>query len=161
MPPRFETTSVKSCIFLWAGFSKEIARAEPKVPVIIASNKGAKGGITGLTIQRPSSDVLTGVYEKFQQWPSILSISFYVNVYVVPGTMLGSRESQSEKKPIHRYCRSFFKLFQIRGQPRGLVVKFSMLHFVGLGSVPRHWSTPLISSHAVAATHIQNRERLA
>ena len=53
------------------------------------------------------------------------------------------------------------------GQPCGIVVKFGAPHFGGLGSRPRftgldpwHRPTPLVS-HAVAATHIQNRGRLA
>ena len=45
------------------------------------------------------------------------------------------------------------------GQPRGLVVKFSVLCFGGPGSVPGHRYTPLIGGHAVAATHIQNKNR--
>ena len=36
-----------------------------------------------------------------------------------------------------------------------------MLYFGGLGLVPGHRATPLIGSHAVAVTHIQNRGRLA
>ena len=47
-----------------------------------------------------------------------------------------------------------------RDQPCGLVVKFSLLHFSGLGSVPGCGPTPLVESHAVAVTHIQNRGRL-
>ena len=46
------------------------------------------------------------------------------------------------------------------GQPRGLLVKFDTLHFSGSSSVPGHGPTPLISSHAGVATHIQNRGRL-
>ena len=41
------------------------------------------------------------------------------------------------------------------------MVKFGVLHFSSPGSVPRHGPTPLISSRAVAVTHIQNRGRLA
>ena len=48
-----------------------------------------------------------------------------------------------------------------RGSPHGLVVKFSALHFGGLGSAPRYGSTPLTGSHAVVVAHIQNRGRLA
>ena len=48
-----------------------------------------------------------------------------------------------------------------KGQPHSLVVKFATLHFSGLGLVPGHTPTPLISSHAMAATHMQNRARLA
>ena len=48
-----------------------------------------------------------------------------------------------------------------RSQPRGLVVKFGALHFGSLGLVPGHGSIPLINGHAVAASHIQNRGRLA
>ena len=48
-----------------------------------------------------------------------------------------------------------------RGQPHGLVVKFGVLCFDSLGSVPGHGPTLLVSSHAVAVTHIQNRGRLA
>ena len=44
------------------------------------------------------------------------------------------------------------------GWPHGLVVKVSALCFSGLGSVPGCRSTPLISSHAVAVTHIQKRK---
>ena len=47
------------------------------------------------------------------------------------------------------------------GQPHGLVVKFGALSFSGLGLVSGHRPAPLISSHAVAVTHIQNRGRLA
>ena len=42
------------------------------------------------------------------------------------------------------------------GQCHGLVVKFSTLHFGGLGWVPGSRPTPLMGGHAVAATHIQN-----
>lgn len=52
------------------------------------------------------------------------------------------------------YTRDHF-----RGQPHGLVVKFGMLCFSSLGSVPQCRLTPLISGHAVVATHIQNRGR--
>ena len=41
------------------------------------------------------------------------------------------------------------------------MAKFGTLSFSGPGSVPRHGPTPLISNHAVAATHTQNRGRLA
>ena len=47
------------------------------------------------------------------------------------------------------------------GWCHGLVVKFSTLHFSSPGSVPRHGPRPLISSHAVAVTHVQNRGTLA
>ena len=47
------------------------------------------------------------------------------------------------------------------GLARGLVVKFGMLRFSSLGSVPGRRPTPLIGRHAVVATHTQNRERLA
>ena len=43
-----------------------------------------------------------------------------------------------------------------RGQPCG-PLKFGTLHFGSLGSVPWHGPAPLISGHAVAVTHIQNR----
>ena len=43
------------------------------------------------------------------------------------------------------------------GQPCSPVDKFGMLCFSGPGSDPRHGSTPLFSSRAVVATHIQNR----
>ena len=49
----------------------------------------------------------------------------------------------------------------VRSRPCGLVVKFSAFCFSSLGPVPRHGPTPLVSSHAVAASHIQNRRRLA
>ena len=52
------------------------------------------------------------------------------------------------------------KNYSIGGQPCGLVVKFSAVYFSSLGSVPRHGPTPLVSGHAVEATHIQNRGRL-
>src|SRR3712207_7940951 len=42
-----------------------------------------------------------------------------------------------------------------------LGVKFGVFHFQGPGSVTRHRPTLLLHSHAVAATHIQNRGRLA
>ena len=40
----------------------------------------------------------------------------------------------------------------------GLVVKFGMLCFGSLGSVPRHRTIPLISGQAVAVAHIQKEE---
>ena len=45
--------------------------------------------------------------------------------------------------------------------PHGLVVKFGTLRFGGPGLDPGCRPTLFISSHAVAATHIQNRGRLA
>ena len=48
-----------------------------------------------------------------------------------------------------------------RDSPSGLVVKFGRLHFSCLDSVTGRRPTPLLSSQAVTATHIQNRERLA
>ena len=57
-------------------------------------------------------------------------------------------------------CLGFLK-WTILGRPHGLVVKFSTLCFSTPGSVPRSGHTPLFSGHAVAATHIQNRGRLA
>ena len=48
-----------------------------------------------------------------------------------------------------------------RASPMAYGVKFATLCFIGLGSVPRHRPTPLVSGHAVAATHIQIRRRLA
>ena len=47
------------------------------------------------------------------------------------------------------------------GQHLGLVVKFGVHHFSGLGSVPRRRPMSLVNSHAVVVTHIQNRGRLA
>ena len=47
------------------------------------------------------------------------------------------------------------------GWPHSLVVKLSALHFGGPGSVPRRGLIPFIGGHAVAATHAQNRGRLA
>ena len=47
------------------------------------------------------------------------------------------------------------------GQPLGLVVKFSILYFSGLGSVPGRGPATLVGSHAEAAAHVQNRGRLA
>ena len=56
---------------------------------------------------------------------------------------------------------SFGSIPYVEGWPHGLVVKFGMLCFGGLGSVPRYGPTLLIGSHAMATTHIQNRGRLA
>ena len=42
-----------------------------------------------------------------------------------------------------------------------LVVKFNAFCFPGLVLVPRHGPTPLIGGHAVEATHMQKRGRLA
>ena len=47
------------------------------------------------------------------------------------------------------------------GWPYSLVVKFGVFHFSGSDLVSRHGPTPLLSSHAVAETHMQNRRRLA
>ena len=48
-----------------------------------------------------------------------------------------------------------------QGLPHGLMIKFGMLCFVSPGLVPGHGPTTLISGHGVAATHVQNRGRLA
>ena len=48
-----------------------------------------------------------------------------------------------------------------RGWPLGLVVKFGALHFSSPGWVPGCRYILLVGGHAVAATHIQNRGRLA
>ena len=42
----------------------------------------------------------------------------------------------------------------------GPMPNFSVLLFGSPGSAPGHGPTPLISGHAVAVTHIQNRGRL-
>ena len=47
------------------------------------------------------------------------------------------------------------------GRHRGLVVKFGALCLGGLGLIPRCRPTALIGGHALVATHIQNRGRLA
>ena len=45
------------------------------------------------------------------------------------------------------------------GRPRGPRVKFSMLCFGGLGSVPGHRPTPLIGSHAMVGNpHTKERK---
>ena len=59
------------------------------------------------------------------------------------------------------YHRVLVIKIKLRGWPHGLVVTFSRLCFGSPGLVPRCGSTPLIGGHAVAATHIQNRGRLA
>ena len=41
------------------------------------------------------------------------------------------------------------------------MIKFGVCCFGGLGSVPGYGPLPLVSSHVVAVTHIQNRGRLA
>ena len=61
-----------------------------------------------------------------------------------------------KKKRSYLYLKVIF-----RGQSLGLAVEFGVLRFGGLGSVPGCRPTPLISGHAVVATHIQNRGRLA
>ena len=53
------------------------------------------------------------------------------------------------------------KEWKYRGCPADLAVKFSTLCFSSPGSVPRCGPIPLVSSHAVVGTHIQNRGRLA
>ena len=65
------------------------------------------------------------------------------------------------KKVQQRYVTFTRQEARPRGWPYGLVVKFSVLHFGGLGLVPRHRPTPLVSGHAMMMTHIQNRGRLA
>ena len=52
-------------------------------------------------------------------------------------------------------------LIAFRGRPHGLGVKFGVLYFGSLGSGSRGGPTPLVGGHAVAATHTQNRGRLA
>ena len=47
------------------------------------------------------------------------------------------------------------------GWPHGVMVKFGVFHFGSLGSVPGRGPILLVSSHAVALTHVQNRGRLA
>ena len=56
---------------------------------------------------------------------------------------------------------NIFKKHLIGGQPHSLIGKFGALCFGSPGSAPRSGPTPLVSGHAVAATHIQNRGRLA
>ena len=58
-------------------------------------------------------------------------------------------------------CVSQFLIRHLLGQPGGLVVKYRMLCFGGLGSIPRRRPTPLVGGHAVEASHIQNRGRVA
>ena len=53
------------------------------------------------------------------------------------------------------------KKVENRGQPCVLVVKLSALCFGGPDSVPSHGPAPLVDGHAIAASHIQNRGRLA
>ena len=53
------------------------------------------------------------------------------------------------------------KKYVNQGQPHGIVVQFSVLCFGGPGLVPGSRPTPLIGGHAMVATHIQNRGRLA
>ena len=50
---------------------------------------------------------------------------------------------------------------KFRSWPHGLEVKFGALCFGGLGSVPACRLTPLVGGHAVVATHIRDRGRLA
>ena len=40
------------------------------------------------------------------------------------------------------------------GGPHGLVVKFSVLHFGGLGSLPRHGPTSFVGGHELVVTHL-------
>ena len=47
------------------------------------------------------------------------------------------------------------------GWPHGLMVKLGVHCFGGPGSAPGCGPRPLISSHAVVATHTQNRGRVA
>ena len=47
------------------------------------------------------------------------------------------------------------------GWPHGLVLKFDMLLFSIPGMLPGHGPTLFIGSHAIVATHIQKRGRLA
>ena len=54
-----------------------------------------------------------------------------------------------------------FKTFHSRAQPHDLEVRFSMLHFSSPGSLLGHKPISLVSSHAMTATHIKNRGRLA
>ena len=67
----------------------------------------------------------------------------------------------SEFKIAHFLFRHLHFKIVLGSRPSGLVIKFSTFHFGGLGLVPGHGLTPLISSHAVVATHVQNRGRLA
>ena len=59
------------------------------------------------------------------------------------------------------FLKLFLKSWNSRHKPCGLVVKFGVLCFGSLGLVPRRGPTRLIGSHAVVATRIQNRGRLA
>ena len=56
--------------------------------------------------------------------------------------------------------RLLLQMKKMRSQPCGLVVKFNALYSSSPGSVPRSRPIPLIGSHAVVATHVQNRGRL-
>ena len=86
-------------------------------------------------------------------------IIFVLNKYVIIYHLI---ILTSIKEKVILLRNSIFKSLKHKNwaQSHGLVVKFGMLHFSGLGSVPGHGPTPPISGHAVVATYVQNRGRL-
>ena len=92
-----------------------------------------------------------------QIYPFCENILFIWQIFIeclallqIPGTVLDTKD-----RSVKRLKNN------ILGLPHVLIVKFGTLHFCGLGSVPGCGLTPLVRSHTVAATHIQNRGRLA
>ena len=83
-----------------------------------------------------------------------------------------SPKKRGEKRRQQKYLKEYYAKYsnfylknnnktKTQGQPHDLVVKFGMLLFGGLASVPRCGPTPLVSSCAVVVTHMQKRGRLA
>ena len=84
-------------------------------------------------------------------------------MFTDPGRKL---EDKDLLMKIHNYLQGLRKSMRfcvkkkttVGGQPHGLVVKFGILCFSGLGLVPGCGPTPLLGSHVVRAAHIQIEE---
>ena len=71
-------------------------------------------------------------------------------MWFIPGTRGGFNNLES----LNAIHNSSLNSIKERGQHHGLVVKFYMHCFSGLGLVPGCGPPPLTGSHAVAASHI-------
>ena len=85
-------------------------------------------------------------------------LQFFVNIVTILKSTL--RKFQKAQNPCLKYFKNIIKKDN-GGQPHGIAAEFGILSFGSLGSVPWHEPTSPLSGHAVAATHIQNRVRLA
>ena len=100
-----------------------------------------------------------GLTEYLSEWHNLFSIHI---ILCQPFIFPSFPDSNLTPSNVHQtFSPHWLKKIKLGGQPHGVVIKFTMLHFCMPGSQdPQCRPTPLVR-HAVAATHIQNRGRLA